>query len=100
MINNLINADDEKKFAIILVLFTGLRIGELCALKWENINLDNKIIYINKTLSRIKKNENSNSKTEVILDIPKTDNSIRSIPIHDDLIEYLYKFKSNENNFF
>lgn len=96
---NLINSDDIKEFAIIFVLYTGLRIGELCALKWKNIDLENKLIYIDSTLTRVK-SENSKYNTQVTVEPPKTDTSIRKIPIHEGLITYLKKFKTNDDNYF
>lgn len=94
-------SQDVKVFAILLVLFSGLRIGELCALKWQDIDLDEKIIHINKTLIRVKcKDPNSETKTKVILDTPKTKNSIRDIPINEEILPYLKKFKKDNKCFF
>lgn len=64
--------NDPCKIGIILTLYSGVRIGELCALKWENINLINGIIKITATLQRIpdingesdKKNKNYNNRAE------------------------------------
>ena len=95
----LINSEDVKEFAIIFVLYTGLRIGELCALKWDNIDLVNKMIYIDTTLTRIKSNNTVRS-TQVVAETPKTDTSIRKIPIHSKLVNYLKKFKCEGNNYF
>lgn len=53
---------------IILDLYTGIRIGELCALKWKNIDFDGWLIYISKTLQRIPISDGSNgSKTKLII---------------------------------
>ncbi len=93
--------DDVKIFAILLVLFTGIRIGELCALTWQDIDLNNKIIHINKTLIRVKNKDSNNSmKTKIILDSPKTKYSIRDIPINETILPYLKKFKSENSHFF
>lgn len=96
---NFMNSNNVKEFAIVFVLYTGLRIGELCALRWSNIDLDNKLIYIDKTLTRIK-NDTGKYTTQVVVETPKTDNSIRKIPIHKGLLESLIKFKSNPNDYF
>ena len=48
----------DKNVGILLSLLCGLRIGEVCALKWENIDLENKIIHITKTIQRIYIKEN------------------------------------------
>lgn len=93
--------DDVKIFAILLVLFSGLRIGELCALTWDDIDLENKVIHINKTLIRVKcKDPNSKVKTKIILDAPKTKHSIRDIPINESILPYLKKFKKDNKCFF
>ena len=92
---------DVKIFAILLVLYTGLRIGELCALQWKDIDLENKVIHISKTLIRVKnKDSDSINKTKIILDVPKTQNSIRDVPINESILPYLKKFKNNDNYYF
>ena len=81
------NTNDIKVFAILLDLFTGIRLGELCALKWQDIDFENKIIHISKTLIRVKnKDQNSSLKTKIIVDIPKTISSIRDIPINNNIL--------------
>lgn len=92
-INNL------KTLGIIICLNTGLRIGEICALKWENINLEEGNIYVKKTIQRIY-NKNTHS-TKVIIDKPKTATSIRTIPINTKLYEILKPLskKYKKNNF-
>jgi len=89
---------DSRKLGIIIVMFTGLRIGEICALKWENIDLEKGIISVNKTIQRIKTTDTKNSKkTKIIIDTPKSNTSIRSIPIHSLLLEILKKFRTKNN---
>lgn len=89
-----------KSLGIILCLNTGLRIGEICALKWKNIDLEEKNLYVKKTLQRVynRKNKTSN----VILDRPKTECSIRCIPINKKLYEILksIKKKYKDEDFF
>lgn len=81
---------NETTFGIYLCLYIGLRIGELCALQWKNIDLNNKKINIKKTLVRIKNpEENPKKKTIVIIDEPKSASSIREIPIPDFIIPTL-----------
>ncbi len=95
------NSNDIKVFAILFVLFSGLRIGELCALQWKDIDIKNKIIHINKTLIRVKNKDTTNkNKTKIIIDSPKTQNSIRNIPINNAILPYLKKFQKNENCYF
>jgi integrase len=81
---------DIHKFGVILALHTGMRIGELCALKWEDIS--DFSINVNKTMMRIK---NEYGKTEVITAPPKSDSSVRVIPIPHELKSYISKFRRN-----
>lgn len=83
---------------LLLALYTGVRIGEACALKWENIDLSKGIIHIKKTLQRIKNyDESIHQKTVIIIDEPKSKKSIRDIPIPDFFIPALRQFKTKEN---
>lgn len=87
---------DFKKVGILLVMYTGIRIGELCALKWSNIDFENGFISITKTLQRIKNtDEESKTKTKIIIDKPKSQKSIRRIPLQSFLIEMLLELKNN-----
>lgn len=70
---------------IYICLCTGLRIGEICALKWEDIDMDSGMIRISKTIQRIYVKDGKDCHTEVIIDTPKTMNSMRVIPIPRDL---------------
>lgn len=83
---------DACKFGILLALFTGLRIGELCALKWANINLPEKYIKVAATLQRLHdidtKGENQ---TRIVIGNPKSETSIRTIPMTDAATELCRK---------
>ena len=88
---------DNKNLGIIITMLTGIRIGELCALKWENIDLENGTISINKTIQRIKETDSKKrAKTKVVIDDPKSPASIRIIPIPTILHNILREFKSHE----
>ena len=76
---------------------TGLRIGELCALKWKNIYLDESYIFIEKTMQRIKNLSSNNPKTIIIEESPKSSTSNRKIPIPENLLPLFYKFKKDSN---
>lgn len=84
----LLDEIDNYKLGILVCLFTGLRLGEICALKRENINLENRTIHISETVQRIK-SENTNTKTELLVSTPKTVNSNRLVPISDTLYNLL-----------
>lgn len=82
---------DIYKLGVLTALYTGLRIGELCALRWEDI--DERCIYVRKTIQRLKKP--SGDGTELVIDAPKTDTSLRSIPMPSFLKELIFSFKDN-----
>ena len=87
-----------RKICLLLCLYTGLRIGEICGLKWEDINLENKTLEVKRTIQRIKNdNKNNKNKTILIESTPKSDTSKRIIPIPDFVITFLKKFKSDRN---
>lgn len=83
-------------FGVLISLFMGLRIGELCGLKWSDVDVKNKILHINRTVQRIAIAEGSR-KTKVIISSPKSSTSCRSITIPDFLMEYFERFKSDSN---
>ena len=66
---------------ILLCLYTGLRIGEICALLWEDILMEEQCLYIHCTMQRIQVKEHTGKRTEVVILPPKSDCSIRRIPI-------------------
>ena len=80
-----------KSFGILLGIHTGMRIGELCALHWNNIDRIQNVIYINNTLQRVY-NKNLQPSTRIIIGKPKTIKSIRNIPLSEKIqsaISYL-----------
>ncbi|MGG5369466.1 tyrosine-type recombinase/integrase [Enterococcus sp. AZ196] len=81
---------DGLGFAVIFSLRTGLRIGELAALKWEDIDMEGNYIYVSHTVQRIPKH-NGTSKTKIIYSTTKTQTSIRKIPMSDDIKKWLLK---------
>lgn len=84
---------DIGKFGVLLTLYTGLRLGELCALKWSDIDMDSNLIRITKTLQRVKVTDGlSETKTRIIIDAPKSKKSIRDIPIPERLKETLEQY--------
>ena len=86
-----------RNLGVYICLSSGMRIGEVCALTWEDIDTDNGVISVNRTIQRIYVIEDGNRKTELILDTPKTKNSIREIPISKDLLRILKPFKKIVN---
>lgn len=82
---------DQKKIGLMICLYTGIRLGEICALTWEDIDLENRKIVINKTIHRI----NEKGKSYTSIGTPKTVHSKRFIPIHPHLYHFLLNKRQN-----
>ncbi len=84
-----------------MALFTGLRIGEICALRWGDISLPDKALHVRFTMQRIQNiNGEGRTKTKVTISPPKTDTSARIIPLPDFLVELCRKrFNTNTSAF-
>lgn len=94
-----LNTDfDINALGIALSLHTGLRIGELCALQWKDIDLQNRTITVKKTVQRIKCFGGRN-KTKLVITAPKSASSERVIPIPDFLVAMLEKFKDSAEKY-
>lgn len=84
-----------ENIGILLSLYAGLRLGEICALQWQDIDVDRGTISVTKTMQRIqRKTECQHEKTVVITDSPKSQNSIRTIPIPNFLREELKRLSN------
>lgn len=81
-------------YAIILLLNTGMRVGELLALKWKNVDFVNKQIFITETRSQVIDRTNNNQKYVMVDRSTKTQSSCRYIPINSKSLEALMYFKS------
>lgn len=87
---------DLTKLGILISLQTGMRIGEVCALKWENIDLRERVIHVQSTVKRIKNKEGNESVTKLVIEEPKTKASIRDIPISSKLQSVLLEMVKNK----
>ena len=82
-------SQNRSHLGILLCLSTGLRLGELCALTWDDISLEEQMLYVRRTLQRIRDYESSGPKTKIVVTPPKSDCSIRSIPLPHKLCSAL-----------
>lgn len=90
----LLTDTDEKKLGLLLCLYAGLRIGEICAMRWECIDLCEKTLSVNVTMQRLQiAGAATGQRTGVIESSPKSEDSRRTVPIADFLIEQLLKRK-------
>lgn len=78
---------------IFVCLFTGLRIGEICALRWEDVSFADQTIHVHHTLQRVQNQSGNGPKTRIVVTTPKSSCSIRTIPIPDELSEMLAAHK-------
>lgn len=88
---------DCTKLGVLLSLYAGLRIGEVCALKWSDIDLNDRLIHVRSTIARVMSNDSS-QKSVFIIDKPKTEASIRDIPISSVLLPYLIEMNRKSNS--
>ena len=91
-----LNNKKSNYIGIVICLYTGIRIGELLALTWDDIDFDKSILSINKSVCTIK----LNNKTTLHIDEPKTKSSNRIIPIPKQLLSYLRKIKRKSNSIY
>ena len=97
LVNSIKSDINYENVGILLSLYSGLRLGEICALQWQDIDINIGIISVTKTMQRISATDTSRTgvKTEVIIDSPKSQKSIRTIPIPDFLQPELKRLSMN-----
>lgn len=94
----LLDDTDLIKFGVLLSLYTGIRIGELCALKWGNLSISDGVLSVRETMQRIKDTSNhSVAKTKIVITEPKSKCSIRDIPLPEFIISIAKDFQSNNS---
>lgn len=91
LLNYLLELPTVQNIGITIALTTGMRIGEICALRWENTDLVRRVIIVRQTVGRIYDSEQN--KTERITSTPKTKTSNREIPIGKELYDALRSIK-------
>ena len=97
LVNDLKHHMNPTALGIMLSLYMGLRIGELCGLMWSDIDFNAKVLFIRRTVQRICTYDTSAQKTKIVISTPKSTASFRVIAIPDFLIEYLRKFQKDGN---
>ena len=85
----------ETSAAILICLFTGIRIGEICALKCDEIDLEECVLRVCRTMQRLP-DESGLNKTFIKIDTPKTEYSLRDIPFTKELAELIRPFYKQE----
>lgn len=88
---------DGYKLGILLSLLTGMRIGEVCALQWKNVFLQERLVTICATMQRLRDlSENGEGKTKITISEPKSNCSTRVIPLTDYALTLLQKYRNND----
>ena len=83
--NYLTDTHDTVKFGVFLALFTGLRIGELCALRWGDIDMKSRLLYVSRTMQRLACST-SEAQTQIVTGDAKSAAANRVIPMIGDLV--------------
>lgn len=98
--NYLLEDMDSCKFGTMLTLLTGMRIGEVCALRWRDISLKDGVIYVKATMQRIKNFDcDQEAKTKIVISDPKSFSSARVIPLSVFALKLCRRFYGNPNAF-
>ena len=91
----LVGAHEISCAGILLCMYTGLRIGELCGLKWADIDFTNGTVSVKRTVQRV----NCCGSSEVRIGAPKSRRSIRQIPVPEFVLKHLLRFRAAESVF-
>lgn len=89
-----LNHKKRNYIGIVICLYTGIRLGELLALTWDDIDFNSNLLTINKTSYSAK----VDGKTQIIVDKPKTKKSNRVIPLPNQLVKLLKIIKKESNS--
>lgn len=96
----LIRASYQHRYGVFirLVLFTGLRLGELLGLRWEDLDIQSNLLHICRTLNRLNKVKKptipGENRTEIVIQPPKSQNSIRSVPLLPAVMQDLLNWRN------
>ena len=99
--SRLIDALEENYIGrgLLLALYTGMRRGEVLALKWDDYDKEKGYISVNKSLGRVRTYSENGNKTELVVGTPKTEKSKRIIPLVDKAVELLEKHRICQNKY-
>ncbi len=86
---------DTCKFGVLLALLTGMRIGELCALRWESIPVQDGTVRIAETMQRLRDiSADGGPRTRIVIGQPKSGTSARTIPLTDHAVDLCRRMRS------
>ena len=87
----------ETALAVAVSLYTGMRLGEICALRTEDVQLSERVIHVKQTVQRVRTSE-ADQKTKLLVQTPKSEHSERTIPIPEVLLEKLAEKVAQSRN--
>ncbi|QIB67995.1 site-specific integrase [Aminipila butyrica] len=98
----IVGSNDMKLLGVLLCFYTGIRLGEVCGLKWADIDFEAGTMVVARTVSRVKNFNQTGGKTTLYIGTPKSAHSNRKIPLPGFWIELVKKLKRNSfnDNFF
>ena len=91
----LLQHPDNTSVCILISLYMGLRVGEVCGLKWSDIDFAKSILTVRRTVQRI----STENGTILSVDTPKTNSSCRCIPIPEFLLKLLENLRNQDDNY-
>ena len=100
LLNVLYTNMDIYKLGVLLCISTGLRLGEICSLKWSDIDFETRVLHINRTVQRIATSEDNTIRTTLFEGDPKSLHSNRYIPLPDALYELICHYRTDSEYFF
>lgn len=95
LLSGIYRKPDKFKTAVLLCLYTGIRLGELCALKWKDIDLEEMTLTVDRTVQRIGV-KGYQAKTILLESDPKSESSKRTIPLTAEIMELLLLLKGEQ----
>jgi integrase len=95
--NAVLESEDVQDLGILLCFYTGIRLGELCALKWSDIDIETGTMTITRTVTRTTNYFQGDNKTMLHLGMPKSQNSARKIPLPDFMMNLSDRLKITAN---
>lgn len=96
----LLENTDLYRFGVLICLYTGIRIGELCALQWEHFSLEERKLRICGTLQRLcDPDGDSGKRTRIVISSPKSAHSVRTIPLPGFLLPMISAFYGQEQHY-
>ena len=100
--NAVTHSGDARALGILLTFYTGIRLGELCALKWSDFDYEAGTMSVTKTVTRVKNMQGGERKTRLLVGTPKSQKSMRKIPLPAFLLDLYkeYSDKCTDENFY